>query len=155
MASTATGKFQFAIDRGGTFTDVFARCPDGRVRTLKLLSEDPANYNDAPTEGIRRIIQEVFENFYFINSSKPISFILKETGKALNENGKIDTSCIGWIRMGTTVATNALLERKGEKMALVINNGFRDLLSIGNQARPNIFQLVRIIHLTKLYFLTV
>lgn len=55
----ADGKFQFAIDRGGTFTDVFARCPNGRVRVLKLLSEDPQHYKDAPTEGIRRILQEV------------------------------------------------------------------------------------------------
>lgn len=53
------GLFQFAIDRGGTFTDVWARCPDGRVRVMKLLSEDPANYNDAPKEAIRRIIAQV------------------------------------------------------------------------------------------------
>lgn len=52
-------KFQFAIDRGGTFTDVFARCPGGKIRVLKLLSEDPQHYKDAPTEGIRRILQEV------------------------------------------------------------------------------------------------
>lgn len=59
----APGKFQFAIDRGGTFTDVFARCPDGRVRVLKLLSEDPQHYKDAPTEGIRRILEEVSNSF--------------------------------------------------------------------------------------------
>lgn len=59
MAVPSPGKFQFAIDRGGTFTDIFARCPGGRVRVMKLLSEDPANYRDAPTEGIRRILQEV------------------------------------------------------------------------------------------------
>lgn len=53
------GRFHFAIDRGGTFTDVFARCPGGHVRVLKLLSEDPANYSDAPTEGIRRILEQV------------------------------------------------------------------------------------------------
>lgn len=59
MAAPVPGKFQFAIDRGGTFTDVFARCPGGKVRVLKLLSEDPASYGDAPTEGIRRILEEV------------------------------------------------------------------------------------------------
>ena len=57
--STKPGKFCFAIDRGGTFTDVWARCPDGKTTVMKLLSEDPANYKDAPREGIRRIIQEV------------------------------------------------------------------------------------------------
>lgn len=59
MAVPQPDKFQFAIDRGGTFTDVFARCPRGKVRVMKLLSEDPANYRDAPTEGIRRILEEV------------------------------------------------------------------------------------------------
>ncbi|XP_053980363.1 5-oxoprolinase [Hylaeus volcanicus] len=114
------GKFEFAIDRGGTFTDVYARCPGGKVRVMKLLSVDPANYDDAPREGIRRILEQ-------------------ETGR--NIDGQIDASTISWIRMGTTVATNALLERKGAKMALLINEGFRDLLFIGNQARPNIFDL--------------
>lgn len=115
-------KFCFAIDRGGTFTDVYARCPGGKIRVLKLLSEDPSNYADAPTEGIRRIIEQ-------------------ETGKSSPKTKPVDTSSIGWIRMGTTVATNALLERKGERMALAITEGFRDLLHIGNQARPNIFDL--------------
>lgn len=114
--------FQFAIDRGGTFTDVYARCPNGKVRVMKLLSVDPQNYEDAPREAIRRILQE-------------------ETGNALDKNGKVNSSLIESIRMGTTVATNALLERKGAKMALIINKGFKDLLYIGNQARPNIFQL--------------
>ncbi|XP_075985169.1 5-oxoprolinase isoform X2 [Anticarsia gemmatalis] len=114
--------FQFAIDRGGTFTDVYARCPGGKVRVMKLLSVDPQNYDDAPREAIRRILQE-------------------ETGNALDKDGKVNSSLIESIRMGTTVATNALLERKGAKMALVINKGFKDLLYIGNQARPNIFQL--------------
>ena len=113
-------KFEFAIDRGGTFTDVYARCPGGKIRVMKLLSVDPANYEDAPREGIRRILEQ-------------------ETGKKIS--GEIDTSLISWIRMGTTVATNALLERKGARMALLINEGFRDLLFIGNQARPNIFDL--------------
>lgn len=114
--------FQFAIDRGGTFTDVYARCPSGKVRVMKLLSVDPQNYDDAPREAIRRILQE-------------------ETGKALTADGKVDSSLIESIRMGTTVATNALLERKGAKMALIINKGFKDLLYIGNQARPHIFEL--------------
>ncbi|XP_013191832.1 5-oxoprolinase [Amyelois transitella] len=114
--------FQFAIDRGGTFTDVFARCPNGKIRVMKLLSVDPQNYDDAPREAIRRILQE-------------------ETGNALDKNGKVNTSLIESIRMGTTVATNALLERKGARVALVINKGFKDLLFIGNQARPHIFQL--------------
>ncbi|XP_022243322.1 5-oxoprolinase-like isoform X2 [Limulus polyphemus] len=113
--------FQFAIDRGGTFTDIFGRCPDGKIRLMKLLSEDPINYSDAPSEGIRRII--------------------KETGISICPSDPIDTSKIEWIRMGTTVATNALLERKGERMALAITAGFKDLLFIGNQARPNIFDL--------------
>ncbi|KAM3929038.1 5-oxoprolinase isoform 1-T1 [Leptodactylus fuscus] len=115
-------KFQFAIDRGGTFTDVFARCPSGKVRVMKLLSEDPANYKDAPTEGIRRILEE-------------------ETGCTYPRDCPLDTKQIEWIRMGTTVATNALLERKGERIALLITKGFRDLLHIGNQARPKIFDL--------------
>ncbi|CAL4185892.1 unnamed protein product, partial [Meganyctiphanes norvegica] len=117
-----SGKFYFAIDRGGTFTDVYGRCPSGKVEVLKLLSEDPQNYKDAPTEGIRRILEQ-------------------ETGVPHSRAEPIDTSQIGWIRMGTTVATNALLERKGERMALAITKGFRDLLHIGNQARPNIFDL--------------
>ncbi|XP_053571428.1 5-oxoprolinase isoform X2 [Bombina bombina] len=115
-------KFQFAIDRGGTFTDIFARCPGGKVRVMKLLSEDPANYRDAPTEGIRRILEE-------------------ETKAVYPREHPVDTQQIEWIRMGTTVATNALLERKGERIALLITRGFRDLLHIGNQARPKIFDL--------------
>lgn len=89
---------------------------------MKLLSEDPANYKDAPTEGIRRILQE-------------------ETGSAVDGGGLIAISNIESIRMGTTVATNALLERKGEKVVLVVNRGFKDILHIGNQARPKIFEL--------------
>uniref|UniRef100_A0AAQ5YX05 5-oxoprolinase, ATP-hydrolysing n=1 Tax=Amphiprion ocellaris TaxID=80972 RepID=A0AAQ5YX05_AMPOC len=122
MAET-TGKFDFAIDRGGTFTDVFARLPDGRERVLKLLSRDPQNYKDAPTEGIRRVLEE-------------------ETGRAFPRDQPVDTSLIGWIRMGTTVATNALLEREGERTALMVTKGFKDLLHIGTQARPKLFDLV-------------
>lgn len=122
--ANSRGKYRFAIDRGGTFTDVLCLCPDGRtVRTLKLLSEDPDRYADAPREGIRRLLDQ------------------ETGGRALTADGLVDTSLIGAIRMGTTVATNALLERKGDPIALVVNRGFADLLTIGNQSRPNIFDL--------------
>ena len=119
-----TGKYGFAIDRGGTFTDVYVRRPDGSSRVLKLLSEDVQHYADAPTEAIRRVLAE-------------------ETGNAAEytRSSAIPTDRIGWIRMGTTVATNALLERKGEPMALCVTRGFKDLLFIGNQTRPDIFDL--------------
>lgn len=89
---------------------------------IKLLSEDPANYNDAPLEGIRRLLS-------------------KFTGREIPRGEALDTSMIESIRMGTTVATNALLERKGERIALVVTKGFRDCLEIGNQSRPKIFDL--------------
>ena len=98
----------FAIDRGGTFTDVVARASDGRVRVEKLLSENRRHYDDAALEAIRRVL-------------------LKEGGE------------VAEVRMGTTVATNALLERKGERLALAITRGFGDALRIGYQARPDIF----------------
>ncbi|MDP3676196.1 MAG: hydantoinase B/oxoprolinase family protein [Novosphingobium sp.] len=100
--------WDFAIDRGGTFTDVVARTVDGDVQVLKLLSEAPDQYADAALEGIARI--------------------LATCGGTL-----------GAVRMGTTVATNALLERKGERCALAITAGFGDALRIGTQARPDIF----------------
>ena len=113
--------FRFSIDRGGTFTDVYAEVPgEPGFKVVKLLSEDPANYDDAPREGIRRILAEY-----------------SQTGK----DCAIDASQIEWIRMGTTVATNALLERKGARCALVITKGFGDVLQIGNQDRPNLFDL--------------
>ena len=89
---------------------------------IKLLSEDPSNYDDAPLEGIRRLLS-------------------KFTGHEIPRGEPLDTSKIESIRMGTTVATNALLERKGERIALVVTKGFRDCLEIGNQARPKIFDL--------------
>jgi 5-oxoprolinase (ATP-hydrolysing) len=89
---------------------------------LKLLSEDPANYESAPREGIRRILEEV-------------------TGDAIPRDAPVPTERIEFIRMGTTVATNALLERDGARSALVVTRGFKDLLEIGNQARPDIFDL--------------
>ncbi|WP_308517247.1 hydantoinase B/oxoprolinase family protein [Sphingomonas flavescens] len=98
----------FAIDRGGTFTDVVARASDGRVRVEKLLSENQGQYEDAALEAIRRVLGE--------------------------EGGEVAE-----VRMGTTVATNALLERKGDRVALAITRGFGDALRIGYQARPDIF----------------
>ena len=114
------GKFHFAIDRGGTFTDVHCTLPNGSELVSKLLSVDPANYEDAPTEGIRRILDEH-----------------DPTGKKYPRGQVVDTSLIGSIRMGTTVATNALLEREGERMGLVISKGFGDLLKIGDQTRSD------------------
>ncbi len=99
----------FAIDRGGTFTDVIARSPDGEVLVEKLLSENPGHYDVAALEAIRRV-----------------------TGRA---GGGPAAS----VRMGTTVATNALLERKGDRVVLAITRGFGDALRIGYQARPEIF----------------
>ncbi|XP_043702071.1 5-oxoprolinase-like [Telopea speciosissima] len=123
MGSIKEEKFRFCIDRGGTFTDVYAEIPGrSNCRVMKLLSVDPANYDDAPIEGIRRILEEY-------------------TGEKMPRSSKIPTDKIEWIRMGTTVATNALLERKGERIALCVTRGFRDLLQIGNQARPHIFDL--------------
>ena len=103
-----TGSWDFAIDRGGTFTDIVARRDDGEQRVMKLLSENSRAYADAALEGIARILAE--------------------------EGGTF-----GAVRMGTTVATNALLERKGERVALAITRGFGDALRIGTQARPDIF----------------
>ncbi|NDY72202.1 5-oxoprolinase [Desulfobacter hydrogenophilus] len=115
-------KFRFSVDRGGTFTDIYAEVPgEPGFRIIKLLSEDPRNYPDAPREGIRRILEEV--------TGKPVP-------KAQFDAGQIE-----WIRMGTTVATNALLERKGAPSALVVTRGFGDILQIGNQNRPKIFDL--------------
>lgn len=116
MDSNSNNKFHFSIDRGGTFTDVYCRLPqDGGEIVRKLLSEDPSHYPDAPTEGIRRILAEyVSEEEY-------------ARGKPVN------TEHIGSIRMGTTVATNALLERDGAPMAFLVTDGFADILEIGNQ----------------------
>ncbi|KAF6829256.1 hydantoinase B/oxoprolinase [Colletotrichum plurivorum] len=115
-------RIRISIDRGGTFTDVHAAVPGRDDIILKLLSVDPANYQDAPTEGIRRILELV-------------------TRETLPRGQLLDLFHVESIRMGTTVATNALLERKGERVALITTKGFRDLLAIGNQSRPNIFDL--------------
>jgi 5-oxoprolinase (ATP-hydrolysing) len=118
----ADPSFRFSIDRGGTFTDVYAEVPgESGFRVVKLLSEDPQNYPDAPREGIRRILEAV-------------------TGETFPKES-FNADKIEWIRMGTTVATNALLERKGAKTTLVTTKGFCDLLQIGNQSRPKIFDL--------------
>ncbi|KAL8872410.1 MAG: hypothetical protein Q9174_001954 [Haloplaca sp. 1 TL-2023] len=112
---------QIAID----FTDVVGNRGTGKMEDdciLKLLSEDPSNYHDAPLEGIRRIMS-------------------KFTDREIPRGEPLDTSKIESIRMGTTVATNALLERKGERIAMVVTKGFRDCLEIGNQSRPKIFDL--------------
>ncbi|KIW89458.1 uncharacterized protein Z519_09614 [Cladophialophora bantiana CBS 173.52] len=113
------------MQRGGTFTDCVGNPGTGRMEDdiiIKLLSEDPSNYDDAPLEGIRRLMS-------------------KFTGREIPRGEPLDTSKIESIRMGTTVATNALLERKGEKMAMVVTKGFKDCLEIGNQSRPKIFDL--------------
>ncbi|KAI1769296.1 Hydantoinase B/oxoprolinase-domain-containing protein [Hypoxylon sp. FL1150] len=124
LRATTEPKIDIFIDRGGTFTDCIGIPQSGGKDdiVIKLLSVDPANYEDAPTEGIRRIL-EAF------------------TGRPHPREVKLGSECIGVIRMGTTVATNALLERKGERSALLITKGFRDALEIGYQARPKLFDL--------------
>jgi len=108
--------WEFWIDRGGTFTDVVARRPDGGLMTVKLLSEAPDRYSDAAVQGIRDCL-------------------------GLGPGAALPQEAIRAIKMGTTVATNALLERKGDRVALLITQGFRDLLRIGTQARPSLFAL--------------
>ncbi|RDW64243.1 putative hydantoinase b oxoprolinase protein [Coleophoma crateriformis] len=110
------------IDRGGTFCDIWAQVSDGRETIFKLLSVDPSNYDDALTEGVRRVIEFA-------------------TGTAVKKGELLDGSIFEWIRIGTTVATNALLERKGERFALLTTSGFKDVCIIGTQKRPNIFDL--------------
>ncbi|KAH8105404.1 5-oxoprolinase [Cristinia sonorae] len=119
---------RICADRGGTFCDVHASYPDpdrpGETKEIvvKLLSQDPGNYQDAPTEGIRRVLEIA-------------------TGQQIPRGRVLETDKIDYIRLSTTVATNALLERKGHKHALLITKGFKDLLLIGNQSRPKIFDL--------------
>jgi 5-oxoprolinase (ATP-hydrolysing) len=110
----ASQDWEFWIDRGGTFTDVIGRRPDGRLVTHKLLSENPEAYRDAAVHGIRHLL-------------------------GLKAGEQIPSERIAAVKMGTTVATNALLERKGDRTLLVITKGFRDALRIGYQARPKIF----------------
>ena len=109
-----SGGWQFWIDRGGTFTDIVARAPDGSLSTQKLLSENPGQYADAAVEGIRRVL-------------------------GLDAGAPIPSGAIAAVKMGTTVATNALLERRGVRTLLAITAGFRDALRIGYQNRPKLF----------------
>src|ERR1700716_258750 len=107
-------QWEFWIDRGGTCTDVIGRRPDGTLMAHKLLSENPEAYRDAAVQGIRDLL-------------------------GLAPGAPIPPGQIGAVKMGTTVATNALLERKGERTLLLTTKGFRDALKIGYQARPKIF----------------
>ncbi|MEO1424983.1 MAG: hydantoinase/oxoprolinase family protein, partial [Pseudomonadota bacterium] len=106
--------WDFWIDRGGTFTDIVARDPEGELHSRKLLSENPENYQDAALEGIRQLLD-------------------------LPGDAQIPLSRIGAVKMGTTVATNALLERKGDRVALVITRGLGDQLRLAYQHRPRLF----------------
>ena len=108
--------WQFWVDRGGTFTDIVGRKPDGGIVLHKLLSENPEQYRDAAVQGIRELL-------------------------GLAEGEPIPAGTIEAVKMGTTVATNALLERKGDRTLLLITDGFGDLLRIGYQARPKLFDL--------------
>ena len=108
--------WHFWIDRGGTFTDVVARAPDGRLSTVKLLSENPGRYEDPAVAGICMAL-------------------------GLPPGARLPAETIAGVRMGTTVATNALLERKGARTLLLTDAGFADLLLIGTQARPRLFDL--------------
>ena len=111
----STSRWQFWIDRGGTFTDIVGRRPDGGLATLKLLSDNPEQYRDAAVEGIRRLL-------------------------GLQPGEPITPEQVECVKMGTTVATNALLERKGDRTLLVTTRGFRDALRIAYQARPKLFE---------------
>lgn len=114
MQTNPLNRWQFWIDRGGTFTDIVARRPDGTLTTAKLLSENPEQYRDAAVEGIRRLL-------------------------GLKPGEAISPTQVECVKMGTTVATNALLERKGDRTLLVTSRGFRDALRIAYQARPRLF----------------
>ncbi|VVE49272.1 5-oxoprolinase [Pandoraea aquatica] len=115
-AHQTASRWQFWIDRGGTFTDIVARRPDGTLVTHKLLSENPEQYRDAAVAGIRHLLG--------LTAGEPIT-----------------PDLVDMVKMGTTVATNALLERKGEPLALVTTHGFRDALRIAYQNRPRLFDL--------------
>ena len=104
-------RWQFWVDRGGTFTDIVARRPDGSLVTHKLLSENPERYRDAAVQGIRELL-------------------------GIGADAPVPARAIEAVKMGTTVATNALLERKGERTVLAITRGFGDALRIGYQHRP-------------------
>src|SRR5690606_7664957 len=111
---TVARRWEFWVDRGGTFTDIVGRRPDGTLVSLKLLSDNPRQYRDAPVAGIRRML-------------------------GLAPDQPVTPDLVASVKMGTTVATNALLERRGEPTLLVITQGFGDALRIGYQERPDIF----------------
>ena len=111
---TSLQRWQFYIDRGGTFTDIVAKTPQSKIIVHKLLSENPEQYRDAPIQGIRDVM-------------------------GISKDEPIPTAEIEVVKMGTTVATNALLERKGDRVVLLITKGFKDALRIGYQNRPDIF----------------
>ena len=115
MTVSTDTRWQFWIDRGGTFTDVVGKRPDGSLATLKLLSDNPEQYRDAAVAGIRRLL-------------------------GLADGAPVTPLLVASVKMGTTVATNALLERKGEPTLLVITKGFRDALRIAYQDRPRLFE---------------
>ena len=114
-SQVAQAEWEIWIDRGGTFTDIIGRAPDGELKALKLLSNSDA-YEDAATEGVRRLLGV-------------------ETGAPLPQGA------LAAVKMGTTVATNALLELDGAKTLFLVTSGFGDILSIGDQTRPDIFAL--------------
>lgn len=116
MENSEARKWQFWVDRGGTFTDIVARAPDGGLQTRKLLSENPEVYPDAAVHGIKSLL-------------------------GLSGGAAVPAGLISAVKMGTTVATNALLERKGERTLLLITKGLGDLLRIGYQNRPDLFDL--------------
>ena len=113
---TQINKWSFWIDRGGTFTDILAKAPNGKLAPLKLLSENPGVYEDAAIEGIRQSL-------------------------GLKPSDPIPADSIDTVKMGTTVATNTLLEHKGEPTLLLTSSGLKDVLEIGTQARADIFAL--------------
>ncbi|MEE8274023.1 MAG: hydantoinase/oxoprolinase family protein, partial [Alphaproteobacteria bacterium] len=113
-ASSVAGRWQFWIDRGGTFTDIVAQRPDGTLVTHKLLSENPGRYEDAALQGVRDLL-------------------------GLPADAELTADAVEAVKMGTTVATNALLERKGDRTVLLITKGFHDALRIGYQNRPHLF----------------
>jgi len=125
MTSSPSARWQFWIDRGGTFTDVVAKRPDGELATHKLLSDNPEQYDDAALHGIRMLL-------------------------GLARDAAIPAESIEAVKMGTTVATNALLERRGERTLLLVTRGFRDALRIGYQARPALFSR-RIVKPTEIF----
>lgn len=119
---TVPMKVEISVDRGGTFTDCWAQIPGKGQLIFKLLSENPTQYKDSSAEAVRRVL-EIY------------------SGRVIPRESKLDGTAIQSIKMGTTIATNALLEKKGSKFAFVTTEGFEDVLDIGTQARPKLFDL--------------